>query len=214
MKNCPRDFKRGQTKKGCYQKKSRKKLLQKLRSKKYELQIKRDNLKENIKDRSFAKRFRGKRFQSIYLNILPCFKKYGRSKHLIDFRQIFDSKFQSSKTEKISSILILTFLYSSEILSIISKAGCKAVIMCDALQREQPNFQSEFNPNIKIVTSFKQNLTTIDSSFHPKIIILKFETFVRVAVGTGNVLLCDLKSYANCLIVKDCPREYSSQNSS
>lgn len=106
---------------------------------------------------------------------------------------------------ELQSALILTFLYSQEILDPLLAKDVRLLVVSDS-QRETLATTLETNPsqpNLKLVfprRSFNQNAP---ASFHPKLFVLKFKTFLRIVIGSGNLLNGDWHRYANVFWRKD-----------
>lgn len=144
----------------------------------------------------------------VFINLLDNYENPGSHSHI----QTLDSIFQASPTNglgnDLQSGLVLTFLYSLEILEPYMKNGTRFLVVSDSQKESMTTTveQPQSHPNLRLVfpkrSAFEQNVA---ASFHPKIFVFKFKTFLRVVIGSGNLLNGDWFRYANVFWRQDFP---------
>ena len=196
-------YRKGEPKLGRHKKISKKALLKKVReAKKLKsscILLKRDNYNSNIQIKSFV----GKFFQSFFVNEVVCYSKHLRSNYVIKINRLFDSNMISKRSGNVESALILTFMYSESILKSVVPKSVKLIIISDSQKNSsQTRIEYASKQLLKIYPCrfFEERIV---SSFHPKLFIIKFSSFIRVIIGTGNFLLDDWELYSNLFWAKD-----------
>jgi tyrosyl-DNA phosphodiesterase-1 len=128
-----------------------------------------------------------------------------------DFYSLFEPDLRSPNPidpfNQVQSVLFLTFAVSRELLfplvsrkiPIVLASDCSTAIDTSHLEVDEkwPNFV-KFFPRKKI-------FHFSSSSFHPKLILIRFPTFLRVVVGSGNLLEQDWIVWENVFLLKDYP---------
>lgn len=71
------------------------------------------------------------------------------------------------------------------------------MVISDSLSNKTSSSKIDFKSNLKLIYPRRFFGKNIISSFHPKLILVKFEFFLRIVIGSGNTLKCDWEDYAN-----------------
>ena len=127
-------------------------------------------------------------------------------KHRIDFYSLFHNK-SCEDFSDVKGVLFLTFSLSRELLQPLIKAKIPVVVASDCSSNiEEPILQtSKSNPNYLVYFPRKKVMSYCCSSFHPKLILIKFSSFLRVVIGSGNLLEQDWIVWENIFMMKDYP---------
>lgn len=116
MKSLKKQYRKGNPKKGSYKPKSRKRHLCKARSCiQSPTHLLKDKMNLDINNTS-AHSFRKKKFEGLYINHLPMYKKAGRSRYLIKLEQLLPFKAYKPNTKRVIGLMALSFLISPEYL--------------------------------------------------------------------------------------------------
>lgn len=108
-------------------------------------------------------------------------------------------------SEEIEAILISTFGFEMETFLPIAKSGKQLLVV--NMQRENPEGAVDHNysgfENMKVISPPKRKKGY--GVFHTKLWLIKFGTFLRVVVGTGNNHVNDWTVWQNAYWFNDFP---------
>ena len=134
-----------------------------------------------------------------------------RSKFAKDFYSLFDSNKVPAKNRsrfaEIKSIVFLTFSVSRELLKPLLEEGFPVILASDCsinIEKAIINIDEEYPHFVKFFPR-KKYFPYSCSSFHPKLILIRFSSFLRVVVGSGNLLEQDWIVWENVFLQKDFP---------
>jgi len=102
-------------------------------------------------------------------------------------------------------MLVLSFIVSPDLLAWLRQLADKIVVVSDPLRASEATevtYRDDKMMTIhpKTASDFKTTTT-----FHPKLIAMRFPTHLRLVIATGNILECDWESYSNAFFLRDCP---------
>lgn len=143
----------------------------------------------------------------VFINVLENYQNASQHSHVQSLQSLFVGNAPNGTTETLQSALFLTFLYSPEILDQYVPKEAKCIVVADC-QKETLSTTMEVatgQPNLKIVYPRRTFGGNNPASFHPKLFILKFKSFLRIVIGSANLLNCDWYRYANIFWRKDFP---------
>ncbi len=143
----------------------------------------------------------------VFINLLDNYQNANQHNHVQSLQTLFVGNAPNGTTETLQSALFLTFLYSQEILDQYVPKEAKCIVVADC-QKETLSTTMEVTngqPNLKIVYPRRTFGGNTPASFHPKLFILKFKSFIRIVIGSANLLNCDWYRYANIFWRKDFP---------
>ncbi|EGR30196.1 tyrosyl-DNA phosphodiesterase family protein, putative [Ichthyophthirius multifiliis] len=168
-----------------------------------------------------------------YINGLCQYPKEERTPYMINFNEIFSKNpfyqffNQTPQRQEIQSIFMTTYGFESQLLKPIIESGKYVKKKKKKLKKNKctlhiqfvlANDKSSEEKNLKnIIYEYEgfKNWTLIhppkDASvswggaFHPKLWLIKFNEFLRVVVGSGNLHICDWSVWSNCLWYQDFP---------
>ena len=143
----------------------------------------------------------------VFINFLENYKNVTNVPHIRPISFIFKEESNLGPTGKLQSALVLTFLYSLELVQPLLDDGVKIVIASDCQKEITKTVLDETNKieNLRIIYPKRTFGMNAPSSFHPKLYILKFKNVLRIVIGSGNLLNCDWNRYANVFWRKDYP---------
>lgn len=134
-----------------------------------------------------------------------------RGKHTRDFYSLFEETNGTAKTSprftQIDSVVLLTFAVSRELLQPLLEKGFPVILASDcSMNIEDAILQvdAEF-PNFIKFFPRKKFFAYSSSSFHPKLMLIKFKSFLRVVIGSGNLLEQDWIVWENAFVTRDYP---------
>lgn len=134
-----------------------------------------------------------------------------RSPHHKDFYSLFESDLKRATNKpqfsEVSGVLLLTFAVSRELLRPIIAAKVPVVVASDCSTNIDCAYveSDEQWPNLLKFYPKKQFFPHHSAAFHPKLALIKFPTFLRVVVGSGNLLEQDWLVWENAFICRDYP---------
>jgi tyrosyl-DNA phosphodiesterase-1 len=59
--------------------------------------------------------------------------------------------------------------------------------------------------NITLIHPLKDFSSAFWGSFHPKLWLIKFPSFLRIVIGTGNMQISHWTNWSNCFWFRDFP---------
>lgn len=141
-------------------------------------------------------------------------KEHLRNKYCKDFYSLFNVSLTTSTKKQpnsqLESILFLTFSVSRELLQPLLEKKIPIVLASDCstnIEHAIAIVDEEYSNFLKFFPR-KKVFHFSCSSFHPKLILIKFASFLRVVIGSGNLLEEDWISWENVFIVRDYPLSY------
>ena len=138
-------------------------------------------------------------------------KKQLRDVHCKDFYSLFEVNSNSSSLQipfsQVESVLFLTFAVSREMYHPLVSRGIPVVLVSDCSSNIAESIiqNDEKYPNLIRFYPRKKIFEYAYSSFHPKLILIKFKQFLRVIIGSGNLLEQDWIVWENVFISQDYP---------
>lgn len=144
----------------------------------------------------------------VFINDLPVYKK-PKPPHARPCSSIFSPATKLDvKAGELRSALIFTFIYSKDLLQpYLDNNKIKMVVVSDCRKDTKTTelCVDKKHPNLKLLYP-KTNVSQAGiSSFHPKLFLLKFEGFLRIVIGSGNMLDEDWNRYGNVFWQRDFP---------
>ena len=142
------------------------------------------------------------------LNHLIYDRRKPKPAHYVSLNALFNEKPNERNigfdyNHSIESIFMSTFGFESELLEPIANIGCPFILSNDRSGEEATQRKYNGYPNWTVVFPVKK--TKGYSVYHSKLWLIKFKTFLRVVVGTGNLHLADWAVWANAFWWKDFP---------
>lgn len=144
----------------------------------------------------------------VFINDLPVYKK-PKPPHARLCSSVFSPVTKLDvEAGELRSVLIFTFIYSKELLQPhLDNPKIKFVVVSDCRKDTKVTelCVDKKHPNLKLLYP-KTNVSQAGiSSFHPKLFLLKFEGFLRIVIGSGNMLEEDWNRYGNVFWQRDFP---------
>ena len=132
--------------------------------------------------------FRKKKSDSFFINKLPVYRKFRRNQHFCEIDDFLPMKTLDKRDTEIESMFILSFLISEEYLKILKTKRYPKVIVTDSLKLNAKFIVTRLNLCTFHIHPPKTSTKTGETTFHPKLIILKYPLHIRIMIGTGNLL--------------------------
>ncbi|EAS03297.1 tyrosyl-DNA phosphodiesterase family protein (macronuclear) [Tetrahymena thermophila SB210] len=150
-----------------------------------------------------------------FINKLKQYPKEEQTPYMLGFSDMFcKNPFfeyfnEQPERQDVQSIFMTTYGYETELLMPILKSNKHFV-----LANDKPMHDKSIKDVIKENDGFK-NWTLIHppkdvssswgGAFHPKLWLIKFSSFLRVVIGSGNLHVSDWSVWSNCLWYQDFP---------
>lgn len=121
----------------------------------------------------------------------------------VSFIELFNENLNSEISENLESVAFFVFGYDKDVIQPLIDEEIPILIV-----RDNKNFSSKFHK----VKHSEKNLREIcppkilnsqNSSFHLKLYLIKFESFLRVVIGSANLFKNDWKNWNNILWIED-----------
>jgi tyrosyl-DNA phosphodiesterase-1 len=146
------------------------------------------------------------RASEVFINQLDNYKDGHHSPHIQTISSLFRHfPVNGQPKEELQSGLILTFLFSQEILETYGAPGSKFLVVSDSQKESLSTTMESPHSHLRLIFPRRNFGMNVAASFHPKIFVFKFKTFLRVVIGSGNMLNCDWFRYANVFWRRDFP---------
>ena len=139
---------------------------------------------------------------NVYFSKLMGVTKSQNKPGLVTLDQLF--KNEAKPDERPTSAIFMVFGYHIKNIFPLYSTGTKVIMLADPRIDDYEDIKTNENKdkNLKILWVKKDPLIKT-SAFHPKLYLLKFNSFLRVIVGSGNLFLEDWTTWSNVLWMKD-----------
>jgi len=133
--------------------------------------------------------------------------------HMITFRQLMYEDLLKNNPKNpprtLQAAFMTTFGYSVALIEHLIKGGVKLVLSDEWSDIKEPRIEKNYQgySNFTLIRSPKDPSRKFTGAFHPKIWLLRFPTFLRVVVTSGNLTIDDWTTWSNCLWFKDFPKK-------
>ena len=97
----------------------------------------------------------------------------------------------------------MSFVASVDFVSLLKRRSKKSIIVCDGFKSSQDIVKVRKEGSVQIWAAPRHTVGNIESSFHPKLALIKFSKSIRIFIGTGNFFTDDWNKYANAFWMKD-----------
>lgn len=146
------------------------------------------------------------RTTEVFINQLDNYKDADHIPHIQTLESLFRHvPLNGQPKEEIQTGLILTFIFSPEILETYAPPSARFVVVSDSQKESLTTTMETPQSNLRQIFPRRNFGQNVAASFHPKIFVFKFKTFLRIVIGSGNMLNCDWFRYANVFWRRDFP---------
>lgn len=144
-----------------------------------------------------------KTYNTFFWNKLEAYKRIGRSHNLRTIEDILALNFEKDNRPKWHSTLVFSFVVSDNFVSKLRQLCERIVLVVDGFQNNSTVKKEQISKDFIIFNPPRNFDANIPSSFHPKLIILRYKSLLRVVIGSGNFLCDDWNKYANVFWTQD-----------
>ena len=139
---------------------------------------------------------------NVYFNHLTGIPKPNNSSGLITLDKLFKNAAQPD--ERPSSAVFMVFGYNIKNIFPLYTSGTKVIMLADPRIDDYETLKANENKekNLRVLWVKKDPLIKT-SAFHPKLYLIKFDKFLRVVIGSGNLFLEDWINWSNVCWYKD-----------
>jgi len=146
----------------------------------------------------------------LWINRLDNYPKDKLWRNMISFEQLIseDLKENSGKKSLQTAFMTCCGFHLEQLLPILDQ-GTRLTLADNWKNTAESKIKKSFcgRPNFTYILPPKDPAKSYGGTFHPKLWLLKFPTFLRVVISSANLTTWDWSIWSNCIWFKDFPKK-------